>query len=199
VSSRCASWLSHCLLSSSHCAALSSSCPTSWLSHHLSPSSHCAALSSSCRASRLSRCLSPSSCYAILLSTRCASLLSHCLSSSSRCAPHHPLVLSLHRLVVVALPLDALPSHRLVVLLCHLRCLVTPASCHTIISRCPLIAPPSHPLIVLAGYCVACHCAALSSSRRSPSPMPSNAAKHCCHHQTPPQLPSLNAVSIVHR
>ena len=71
------------------------------------------------------------------------------------------------------------------------RCLVAPAGCHAIISRRPLAAPPSRPLIMLAGCCVACPCAALSSSRCSPTPTPSNAVKCCCHHQ--------NAVSIVHR
>ena len=66
LSPRHASWLSHCLLSSSHCAALSSSCRASWLMHCLSPSSRCVTLSSS----------------------RCAGLLSHRFSSSSCCAPH---------------------------------------------------------------------------------------------------------------
>jgi len=48
VSSYHASWLSHCLLSSSHCAALSSSCRASWLLHRLLSSSHCAAISLCC-------------------------------------------------------------------------------------------------------------------------------------------------------
>ena len=78
-------------------------------------------------------------------------------------------------------------------------CLVAPAGCHAIISLRPLVAPPSRPLILLAGCCVACPCAALSSSCRSPSPMPFNAAERCCRHQTPPPPPPLNVVSIVHR
>jgi hypothetical protein len=101
-------------------AALSLSCHANWLSHHLSSPSHCAALSLSCFASWLLHCLSPpSSCCATLSSTSLASLMSHCLSSSSRCAPCHPLVISSRRLVV-ALPLDAPPSCRLVVLSCRL-------------------------------------------------------------------------------
>ena len=83
--------------SSSHCSALSSSCPASWLSHCLSPSFGCATL----------------------LSTRRTRLLLHRLSSSSRCTPRCPLVLSPRRLVVV-LPLDALPSHHLVISSCRL-------------------------------------------------------------------------------
>ena len=43
------------------------------------------------------------------------------------------------------------------------RCRVAPAGCRAIISRRPLVAPPSRPLIVLAGCCVASPCAALSS------------------------------------
>jgi len=59
-------------------------------------------------------------------------------------------------------------------------CLVAPAGCPAIISCRPLVAPPSRPLIMLAGCCVACPCAALSSPCRSPLPTPSNAIK--CHH-----------------
>ena len=51
-----------------------------------------------------------------------------------------------------------LSTHRPLVILSYLcatsRCLVTPAGCLAIISCCPLVAPPSHPLIVLAGCCV---------------------------------------------
>ena len=62
-------------------------------------------------------------------------------------------------------------------------CLVAPAGCRTIISCRPLVAPPSRPLIVLAGCCIACPCVALSSSQRSPLlPTPSNAVEHCCCH-----------------
>jgi hypothetical protein len=35
-------------------------------------------------------------------------------------------------------------------------CLVAPAGCWVIISHSPLVAPPSCPLVVLAGYCIAC-------------------------------------------
>ena len=45
-------------------------------------------------------------------------------------------------------------------------CLVPPNGCCAIISCRPLVAPPSCPLIMLAGCCVACSCTALSSSRR---------------------------------
>ena len=95
-----------------------------------------------------------------------------------RLSAHHPLVL--------------MPSHR-----AASRCLIAPAGCCAIISCHPLIAPHSHPLIVLAGCCVACpSCAALLSSCLSPSPRPSNAAERYCCHQTPPPLPPLNTISI---
>jgi len=98
-----------------------------------------------------------------------------------RLSTHHPLVNSTSRCATSV-------------------CLVAPAGCCAIISRHSLIAPPSrHPLIVLAGCCVACPCAALLSSRHSPSPTPSNAVECCCCHQTPPPPPPLNAVPIVHR
>jgi hypothetical protein len=61
------------------------------------------------------------------------------------------------------------------------RSLVVPAGCRAIISCRPLVAPPSRPLIVLAGCCFACLCAALLSSRRSPSSMPSNTVERCCN------------------
>ena len=60
-----------------------------------------------------------------------------------------------------------------------------------IISRRPLAAPPSRPLIVPAIF-------ASPSPCRSSSPTPSNAFERCCCHRTPPPLPPLNAVSIVH-
>jgi hypothetical protein len=174
LSSSCrASWLSHCLLSSSHCAALSSSCLASWFSHCLSPSSRCATLSSTHRTSLLShRIASPRP----LVAPR---LLSHHPSSSSRCADW-----LLHRLST---------GHPLIVSSCRLS-----FSCHASSHR-PLVAPPSHPLIVLAGCCTASPCTPLSSSRRSPSPTPSTAVKGCCRHRTTPPPPPLNAVSIVHR
>ncbi len=78
-----------------------------------------------------------------------------------------PLVVSSHQLVVVSSYLVVLSLHRTLI-----------------------------PLIVLAGCCVACPCAALSSSWLSPSPMPSNAIKCCCRHRTPPPPPPLNAICI---
>ena len=134
--SRRASWLSHRLLSSSHCAALSSSCRTSWLSHRLLPSSRCATLLSSRRAILLSHHLSSSS--------RRAGWLSHRLSSSSHRASWLLCCLSMRRPLVVSSSCRVASRH-----------LVEPAGCRIIISRCPLVAPPSHPLIVLAGCCVA--------------------------------------------
>jgi hypothetical protein len=76
-----------------------------------------------------------------LSSTRRASLLPHCLSSS-----------------LVAPRVILSSSRRAGWLFCHLlmRCplvsrrliLVAPAGCHAVISCCPLVAPPSCPLIV---------------------------------------------------
>ena len=166
-----------------------SSCHASWLS------SHCAALSLSCRASWLSHCLLPSSRCCATLSSTCqgTSLLLHCVPSSSRYAPCRPLVLLSHRST----------RHPLVVSSSRCAascCLVVPAVCRAIISCGPLVAPPSHPLTVLAGCCVACPCAcaALSSSCHSPSPTPSNAIERCCLHRTPLPSPPLNVVSILH-
>ena len=107
------------ILSLRRLLVFSSSCRASWLMHHLSSSSHCAALLSFCHASWLSHCLSSSSRCATLLSTCCVSLLLHRLSLSSCCAPRRPLIL-LSRWLVVTLPLDALPSRRLIVHRCHL-------------------------------------------------------------------------------
>ena len=71
-----------------------------------------------------------------------------------------------------------------------------------VVSSCQLVVTPSS-LVVLLKHrplvCVACPCAALSSSRRSPSLTPSNAVGRCCRHRTPLPPPPLNAVSIVHR
>jgi hypothetical protein len=61
-----------------------------------------------------------------------------------RLSMHRPLIVSLSRRVAS-----------------HFR--VAPAGCRAIISRRPLVAPPSRPLIVLAGCCVASPCASLSS------------------------------------
>jgi hypothetical protein len=62
-------------------------------------------------------------------------LLLHRLSSSSLCAPRHLLVFSLLWLVV-ALPLNALPSCRLVILSCPLllSCRTSWLSCHHLLS-----------------------------------------------------------------
>jgi hypothetical protein len=76
--------------------------------------------------------------------------------------------------------------------------LVTSAGCRAIISRRPLIAPPSRPLILLATCYVASPCAALLSSRCSPLLTPSNAVERCCRHRTPPPTSPLNTISIVH-
>jgi hypothetical protein len=130
VASPCTTlWLSHCLSSSSHCAALLLSCRASWLLHCLLPSSHCATLSSSCHASLLSHSHSLSSRSAAHSSSCRAGWLLHLLST------HHPLVVSLSCRAASC-------------------CLVAPAGCR-IISRRPLVAPHSCPLIVLAGCCVA--------------------------------------------
>ena len=94
--------------------------------------------------------------HAILSSSRCAGWLLRCLLT--RC----PLVVSSSRHVASC-------------------CLVAPAGCCAIISCHPLVAPPSHPLIVLAGFCIACPCAALLSSCCIPLPMPLNAVKRHCH------------------
>ena len=83
-------------------------------------------------------------------------------------------------------------------------CLVLPAGCRAIISRHPLVALPSCPLIVLAGRCVASHCTTLLSSHCSPSPMPSNAVERSAtierHLYRPPvpQLPSIVTVKRKH-
>jgi len=83
-------------------------------------------------------------------------LLLHCFSSSSCCAA----LLSSRR---SGLLLRRLLTYRtLVVSSSHratLFCLVAPAGCRI------LAGPPSHPLIVPAGYCIASPCAPLSSSR----------------------------------
>jgi len=173
------------------CAALLSSCSAScWLLHRLSPSSHCTTLLSSCSTSWLLHCLLPSSRCATHLSTRHASLLLHRLSSSSCCAPYHPLVFSSCRLVVAS-PLGVLRSRPLVMmpLVVLLRQLVVvPSSLVVLLLH--------HPLILSSCWLA---CTALSSSCHSPSPMPLNASKRCCRHQTPPPPLPLNAVSIIHR
>jgi hypothetical protein len=144
-----ASWMSHRLLSFSHCATLSSSCHTSWLSQCLSPSSRCATLSSSC----------------------CASLLSHHLTSSSCCAAHssshrsdwllcqllmpHLLVVlsSRHLIVSLSCRLVVLSSCRLVVLSsCRL---VVLSSCRLVVlSSCRLVVLSSCLLVVSSSRCL---------------------------------------------
>ena len=120
-----ASWLSHRLLSFSHCATLSSSCHTSWLSQCLSPSSRCATLSSSC----------------------CASLLSHHLTSSSCCAAHS----SSHRSDWLLCQL--LMPHLLVVL--SSRHLIVSLSCRLVVlSSCRLVVLSSCLLVVSSSRCL---------------------------------------------
>ena len=132
---------------------------------------------------------------AVLSSSR-AGWLPHCLSSSSRCAAHsscHRAGWLMHRLSTRH-PLVVLSSRR-----AASHCLIPPVGCCIIISCRPLIAPSSCLLIVLAGCCIASPCAALPSSRHSPSPTTLNAVECCCRHRTPPPPPPLKAVSIVHR
>ena len=146
-----------------------------------------------CRIASCRPLVAPPSCQ--LVAPACCRIASPCplvapcaaLSSSRR------VVWLLHRLSIRR-PLIVSSSRH--VASC---CLVTPAGCHAIISCRPFVAPPSRPLIVLAGCCVACPCAAFSSSCRSPLPTPSNTVKRCCRHRTPPPPPPLNAVSIIHR
>ena len=145
VSSCHASWFLHRLLSSSHCAALSLSCLTSWLLHHLLPSSHCAALLLSCRASCCIASRHPLIAPPLVNSSR--QLVVALPLLVSRCTPCHPLVLSSRRLIVLS-PLDALPSRVSSSHCVTSHCLVAPAGCHAVISCCPLVAPPSRPLIV---------------------------------------------------
>jgi hypothetical protein len=168
----------HRLLSSSHFAALLLSCHARWLSHCLSSPFRCTTLSS----------------------TRRTSLLSHRLSLSSCDAWRHPLILSLHQLVVV-LPLDVPPSRCLVVSLSRCAascCLVAPAGCQTIISCHPLVATPYCPVLLPPPNA--------DTHRRHPPPLMSisivaslmpicSPHRHC--RQTLP-LP-LNAIFILHR
>ena len=158
-----------------------------------------------------SRCplVSPPSCQVVApacchIASPCPLVASHAALSFScragwllrRLSRRRPLVVSLSRCLVASSPrrivvssyrcLIVSPSRR-----AASRCLVAPAGCRTIISCSPQVAPPSRPLIVLALCCVACPCAALSSSCRSPSLTPSNAIERCCLHRTPPPPPPL--------
>ncbi len=171
-----------------------------------------------------SRCphVSPPSCQLISpaccrIASPCPLVASHVALSFSRRAGwllrrlsrRRPLVVSLSRCLVVSSPRRLVVSsyHRLIVSPSRRaasRCLVAPAGCRTItiISCHPQVAPPSRPLIVLAGCCIACPCATLSSSCRSPSLTPSNAIERCCLHRTPlppPPLPQLPSNAIVKR
>ena len=126
-----ASWLLHCLSSSSHCATISSTCCTSLLTHRLSSSSRCAPRSPLILSSRRlvvaspldappSRCLAVSLCH-LLLSRRASWLSYHHLLSS----PHCTALLSSHHAgcnVVVALPVLVPPSRPLVIVHHHCQC-----------------------------------------------------------------------------
>ena len=198
-SPRRTSWLSHRLLSSSHCAALLSSCHASWLSHCLSLSSRCATLSSSCFASFLSYCFSSSSCCSAHSSSRRVDWLLR------RLLTRRPLVVSPSRRLVVSSSrrLVVLSSRRLVVSLsCRLvilssrraalslYCHASWLSHHLSLS---LIVPPSRPLIMPAGCCVASPCAllVLSLCASHHSPRHRLAVVHRRLHQKP-----LNATDI---
>jgi len=170
-SSRCASWLLHSLLSSSHHTLVNSSHQLVVALPLLFLSLRRPLVSSSCCASWLSHCLLPSSRCATLSSTCRASLMLHRLSLSSCCAPRRPLVLSSRRLVAV-LPLNAPPSRRLIVsssrrlvvpsliVLSH-QLVVAPSSLvilslhrplvlssSWLVGALPVFAPPSCPLVV---------------------------------------------------
>ena len=156
----------------------------------------CAALLSSCRTSC---CIAsrrplvvPPSCQLVMPAYCC--IASPCPLVATRDALLSSCPTGLLCRLSTCRPLVVLSSHH-----AASRCLVAPAGCRAIISCRPLVAPPSRPLIVLAGFCIACPCTSLSSSHCSPLPMPSKAIKCCCCHQTPPPPPPLNAVSIVHR
>ena len=124
----------------------------------------------------------------LLSSSRRTSLLPHRLSSSSCCAAHSSSRRAgwLLRHLSTRCPLVVSPSR-----CAASRCLNASAGCRIVTSCCPLVVPISRPIIMLAGCCVASHCAALSSSRRSPLPTPLNAVERCCHHRTPPPPPPL--------
>jgi hypothetical protein len=131
------SWFLNILLSSSHCATLSSCHHAGWLLHPL------------------------------LLRHPLVLLLHRPLVVSSRqlvlayplviLSLHRPLILS-SRWLVVALPLVAPPSPAYIAPPSHP--LFAPADC-CIASCCPLDVLPSCPLIAPAGCCVASPCSAL--------------------------------------
>jgi hypothetical protein len=155
------------------------------LSHCLLPFFCCVTLSSSRRASLLSHQLSPSSCCATLSSSRRAGWLLH------RLLMHHPFFISSSS----SCPLIVSSSCRAPLLSsCHARRqLVVPlvlSSCRLVVAL-PLLAPPSHPLVMPAILASPSPCRSLSLT-------PSNSVECCLCHQTPLPPPLLNAVSIVH-
>ena len=186
-----ASWLSHCLLSSSHCVILSSYCRTSWLLHPL----HCP-LVVLLRQLVVALPLTVLSLFhplivlshqlVVVLSLLVVSLrpappsrphvapagccvASRCAAlSSSCCLVVQPLVASLCQLVV------ALSS--LFVLLLH--CPLVLSSCWLVVVL-PVLAPPSCPLVVVH-----------RPHHRTPSNAAAAIKHHHRHHGTP---------SIVHR
>ena len=101
---------------------------------------------------------------------------------------HCPLIVSLHRLVVIASPLGAPPSRPLVVLSLRRPLAISSRRlvlrhlllrCHFSSPR-PLTAPPSRHLIVQAGCCVASRRAAISSSHHA------DLLSSCCPFTAPP-------------
>jgi len=115
--------------------------------------------------------VAPPSCQLVVpacccIASPCPLVAPRAALSSSCCAGWLLRRLSMRR------PLVVLLSHRATSC-----CLVAPAGCCTIISCRPLVAPPSHTLIVLAGCCIACPCAALSS--RCQTLTPTITTRHC--------------------
>ncbi len=152
--------LSSCRTASCRTTHLPSRC-TSWLSYCLSSSSCCTVplIVLSCQ-------LVVPSPLLVLLLCRPPVISLHQLVLASPLVVlslHRPLVLTSRRLVV-ALPLDAPPTCPLVAPPSHP--LSAPADCH-IASRRPLVAPPSRSLIKPAGCCVVSPCITLSSSHRA--------------------------------
>ena len=124
-----------------HCAALLLSCRASWLSHCLSTSSRCAILLSTRRTSLLLMR------HPLVVSlSRCAA--SCCLVAPAGCRASSLVVLSLHCplvlsscWLVIALPVLAPPSRPLVVV--HCRCHQTPSNATaTAAIECRLYRPP---------------------------------------------------------
>jgi len=180
LSSPCrASWLLHCLLLSSHCAALlSTHCArhASLLLRLIALPSHRLVAPAGCHIASRRPLVAPPSCQ--LVAPACCRITSphplvapHTTLSFSRCVSWLLHCLLMCRPLVVSLSHCA-TSH----------CLIDPAGCCVIIFHRPLILPPSRPLIMLTGCCIACPCAARLSSRRGPLPTPSNAVKCCCRH-----------------